>query len=67
MPSIVLRMDWQFKGGASLRIYSWQGKRVTQSNKVARAMLDVCTGTREQREEIVVVLSLSSIRLLAAP
>ena len=49
-------MDWQFKGGASLRIYSWQGKRVTQSNKVTRAMLDVCTGTREQREEIVVVL-----------
>ena len=29
VPSIVLRIDWHFKGGASLRIYSWQGKRDT--------------------------------------
>ena len=67
MPSIVLRIDWRFKDGASLRIYSWQGKRDTQSNTVTKAMLDVCTGAREHKEEMVVVLSLSSIQLLATP
>ena len=66
VPSIVLRIDWQFKDGTSLRIYSWQGKRDTQSNTVSKAMLDVCTGAREHKEEMVVP-SLSSIRLLATP
>ena len=67
VPSIVLRIDWQFKDGDSLRIHSWQGKRDTQSNTVTKAMLDVCTGAREHKEEMVVVLSLSSIQLLATP